>query len=65
MKKLEISNEDLLKNWYHEDLIEALNSARDRSHEAWDANTSKMWADRADAYAAELDRRYKLNKAVK
>lgn len=65
MKKLEISNEDLLKNWYHADLIEALDSARDRSNEAWDANTSKMWADRADAYAAELDRRYKLNKQVK
>jgi hypothetical protein len=65
MKKLEISNEDLLKNWYHEDLIESLNSARERSNEAWDANTSKMWADRADAYAAELERRYKLIKQVK
>ena len=62
MKKLEISNEDLLKNWYHEDLIESLDLARERSNEAWDEATSKMWANRAEAYATELDRRYKLNK---
>lgn len=62
MKKLEISTEDLLKNWDHKDLIEALDSARQRSNEAWTQEASKMWADRAEAYATELDRRYKLNK---
>jgi hypothetical protein len=65
MNKLEISNEDLLKNWYHEDLIEALESARQRSEESWTEDGSKMWAERAEAYSAELDRRYKLNKAGK
>jgi hypothetical protein len=62
MKKLEISNEDLLKNWYQEDLIEAVRSARQRADEAWDANGSKMWAERAEAYAAELKRRYEASK---
>lgn len=62
MKKLEISTEDLLKNWDHQDLIEALDSARQRSNEAWEEATSKMWAKRAEAYSTELDRRYKLNK---
>lgn len=65
MKKLEISTEDLLKNWYHADLIDALESATQRANEAWDEKTAKMWANRANDYSAELDRRYKLNKAVK
>jgi hypothetical protein len=62
MKKLEISTEDLLKNWYQEDLIEALKSARQRAEEAWTEDGSKMWAERAEAYAAELNRRYEANK---
>jgi hypothetical protein len=56
MKKLEISNEDLLKNWDTEDLVLALTAARQYSIEPI-IGTSAMWVERADAYAAELNRR--------
>jgi hypothetical protein len=62
MKTRAFPNEDLLKNWYQEDLIEALKSARQRAEESWTADGSKMWAERAEAYAAELNRRYEANK---
>jgi predicted alpha/beta hydrolase family esterase len=59
MKKLEISTEDLLKNWYYEDLWEALKSARRSANEAWGTPEYAMWVKRANAYGAELTRRDK------
>lgn len=56
MLNQKISNEDLLKNWDTEDLIEALTAARQYSIEPI-IGSAKMWAERADAYAVELNRR--------
>jgi hypothetical protein len=63
MKKLEISNPDLLKNWDHADLIDALDRAKEKTTELNPTSGEfKMWLTRQLDYAAELDRRYKLNK---
>ena len=56
MKKLRILNPELLKEWDTEDLIEALNAAKEYSVEPI-IGTGEMWAERADAYRAELIRR--------
>jgi hypothetical protein len=56
MKKLRILSSELLKGWDTEDLIEALTAAEEYSTEPI-IGTGEMWAERADAYRAELIRR--------
>ena len=59
MKKLEISNGDLLKEWLTVDLLEAMNDAKsniDTNRPALDP-TNLMWGQRYAIYRAELIRR--------
>lgn len=58
MKKLEISTEDLLKNWDKKDLISAKNYAFAKTLNLNPTTKEyQMWLSRQLAYAAELNRR--------
>jgi hypothetical protein len=63
MSNTRTSVEQELKHCTNENLIKALNTARQRADEAWDSDGTKIWAERAQAYATELTRRYNANKA--
>jgi hypothetical protein len=58
MKKLEILNEDLLKNWTTDELFEAMVNAQEMTLELNPTSGAyQMWLMRQLAYADELNRR--------